>query len=109
MNTLTILLEGEVSIFQQIFGSPMVMLLLIFIIMWLFMVRPQQKKQKELQNFQNTLAPGTQIITQGGILGTVKGIDEVNNTIKVEVANGVTIQVARNAVFPLGVAPEAQK
>lgn len=109
MNTLTILLEGEVSIFQQIFGSPMVMLLLVFIIMWLFMVRPQQKKQKELQNFQNTLAPGTQIITQGGILGTVKGIDEVNNTIKVEVANGVTIQVARNAVFPLGVAPEAQK
>ena len=100
MNTLTILLQAAP---QQGGGySFLIMMGLIFVIMWFFMIRPQQKKQKETQNFQNSLANGSQIITQGGILGTVKGIDEANNTIKVEVASGVCINVARNAVFPIG-------
>lgn len=108
MNTLNILLQAAP---QQGGGmSFIIMMVLIFVIMWFFMIRPQQKKQKEIQNFQNSLAAGSQIITQGGILGTVRSIDEVNNTVKVEVANGVCIQVARNAVFPMGEAPApAQK
>ena len=107
MNTLNILLQAAP---QQGGGySFIIMMVLIFVIMWFFMIRPQQKRQKELQNFQNTLTTGTQIVTQGGILGTVKGIDEAANTIKVEIASGVVIQVVRNAVFPIGHAPEAQK
>ena len=108
MNTLTILLQSA----APSGGSPMsffIMMILIFVIMWFFMIRPQQKKQKELQNFQNSLTTGSQIITQGGIFGTVKGFDEMNNSVKVEIANGVCIQVARNAVFPLGQAPTTQK
>ncbi len=107
MNTLSILLQAAP---QQGGGySFIIMMVLIFAIMWFFMIRPQQKRQKELQNFQNTLTNGTQIVTQGGIIGTVKGIDEANNTIRIEVASGVTITVIRNAVFPMGQGPESQK
>mgnify|MGYP002625901256 CR=1 FL=1 len=51
------------------------MMVAIFAIMYFFMIRPQQKRQKEIQSFQNTLEEGTQVITGGGIYGTVKKID----------------------------------
>lgn len=78
----------------------LVMMVAIFAIMWLFMIRPQQKKQKELQNFQNTVAIGTEVVTQGGIFGTVKKVDELNNSLHIEIARDVTIRVTRNAVYP---------
>ena len=84
---------------QQIFASPMLMLVLIFIIFYFFMIRPQQKRQKEIQNFRNSITKGQQVVTAGGIYGVVKDIDEANNTLKVEIANGVCIKVDRNSVF----------
>lgn len=75
-------------------------MILIFAIMYFLMIRPQQKRQKELQNFQNGLSIGTEVVTQGGIYGTVKKVDEAANILYVEVANGVQIRVARNAVYP---------
>ena len=79
--------------------SFILMMVIIFAIMWLFMIRPQQKKQKEIQNFRNNITKGTQIVTAGGIYGTVKDIDETANTLKVEIANGICIQVDRGSVF----------
>ena len=79
--------------------SFLLMMVIIFAIMWFFMIRPQQKKQKEIQNFRNSITRGQQIVTAGGIYGTVKDIDEANNTLKVEIASGVCIQVDRGSVF----------
>lgn len=79
--------------------SFLLMMVIIFGIMWFFMIRPQQKKQKEIQNFRNNIARGQQIVTAGGIYGTVKDIDETANTLKVEIANGVCITVDRGSVF----------
>lgn len=79
--------------------SFLLMMVIIFGIMWFFMIRPQQKKQKEIQNFRNNIARGQQIVTAGGIYGTVKDIDEAANTLKVEIANGVYITVDRGSVF----------
>lgn len=79
--------------------SFLLMMVIIFGIMWFFMIRPQQKKQKEIQNFRNNIARGQQIVTAGGIYGTVKDIDEAANTLKVEIANGVCIIVDRGSVF----------
>lgn len=79
--------------------SFLLMMVIIFGIMWFFMIRPQQKKQKEIQNFRNNIARGQQIVTAGGIYGTVKDIDEAANTLKVEIANGVCITVDRGSVF----------
>jgi preprotein translocase subunit YajC len=63
------------------------------------MIRPQQKKQKEIQKFQNSLTEGTQVFTSGGIYGTVKKIDLANAVVEVEVAKGVVIRVNKNHVF----------
>ena len=75
------------------------MMVAIFAIMWFFMIRPQQKKQKEIQNWRNSITIGTQIVTAGGIYGVVRGINEAENTLDVEVANGVRIRVDRNSVY----------
>ena len=79
--------------------SFLLMMVIIFAIMWFFMIRPQQKKQKEIQNFRNSITKGQQVVTAGGIYGVVKDIDEANNTLKLEIASGVCIKVDRSSVF----------
>ena len=49
----------------------LIMIIALFVIMWLFMIRPQQQRQKKIREFQNSLAEGTKIITGGGVHGTV--------------------------------------
>jgi len=83
-------------------GGGMTMILMmvaIFAIMWFFMIRPQQKKQKEIQKFQNSLTEGTQVVTGGGIYGTVKSIDLAKNTVDVKIARDVVVTVDKNYVF----------
>ena len=83
-------------------GSGMSMILMmvaIFAIMWFFMIRPQQKKQKEIQKFQNSLVEGTPVVTGGGIYGTVKSIDLAKNTVDVKIARDVVITVDKGYVF----------
>ena len=79
--------------------SFLIMMVAIFAIMWLFMIRPQQKKQKEIRNFQNSLQEGTKVVTGGGIYGTVKRIDLTTNTLELEVARGVVITVDKSSVY----------
>lgn len=83
-------------------GSPLpmiVMMIAIFVIMWLFMIRPQQKKQKKIREFQNSLKEGDAVVTGGGIFGTVKRIDMATAKIDVEIARGVVITVDKGYVF----------
>jgi len=83
-------------------GSGMSMLLMmvaIFAIMYFFMIRPQQKRQKEIQNFQNQLTEGTNVVTGGGIYGTVHKIDVARGTVDVKIARDVIITVDRGSVF----------
>lgn len=79
--------------------SFLIMMVAIFVIMWFFMIRPQQKKQKEIRNFQNSLTEGTSVVTGGGIYGTVKRIDLGTGKIDVEIAKGVVITVDKGYVF----------
>lgn len=81
-------------------GTPMViMMALIFAVMYFFMIRPQNKKQKEIQNFRNSLTIGSEVVTAGGIYGTVRHINEEKNILEIEVASGVKIKVDRNSVY----------
>ena len=81
-------------------GLPMlIMMVAIFSIMWLFMIRPQQKKQKKIREFQNALKEGDKVVTGGGVYGTVKRVNAQENTIDIEVARGVVITVAKGYVF----------
>jgi preprotein translocase subunit YajC len=79
--------------------SMIIMMVAIFAIMWFFMIRPQQKRQKEIQRFQNQLTEGTPVVTGGGIYGTVKSIDLTKNTVEVKIARDVVITVDKNSVF----------
>ena len=79
--------------------SGLLMIVAIFAIMYIFMIRPQQKRQKEIQNFRNSITVGQAVVTAGGIYGVVKQIDENDNTLMIEVANGVRIKVDRNSVY----------
>nr|WP_294726816.1 preprotein translocase subunit YajC [Prevotella sp.] len=81
-------------------GMPMlIMMVAIFVIMWLFMIRPQQKKQKKIRQFQNALKEGDKVVTGGGIYGAVKRVNIEENTVDIEVARGVVITVAKGYVF----------
>lgn len=81
-------------------GMPMlIMMVAIFVIMWLFMIRPQQKKQKKIRQFQNALKEGDKVVTGGGIYGAIKRVNIEENTVDIEVARGVVITVAKGYVF----------
>lgn len=77
----------------------LIMMVAIFAIMWFFMIRPQQKKQKQIREFQNSLREGSTVVTGGGIYGTVKRVDAVKNLVEVEIARGVVISVDKGYVF----------
>ena len=64
--------------------SMWIMLALIFVVMWLFMIRPQRKQQKELENFRNSLKKGDKIVTVGGIYGEIVEVGEKTVLIKVD-------------------------
>ena len=85
-----------------------IMLVALFAIMYFFMIRPQQKRQKEIQKFQNSLTIGTRVVTGGGLYGTIKELNEGEAYVTIEIAKGVTIQVDRNYVFA-DVAQSVQK
>lgn len=79
-----------------------VMLVALFAIVYFFMIRPQNKRQKEIQKFRNALQRGQEIVTIGGIHGTISSIDENDNTVMVEVATGVKIKFEKAAINPKG-------
>ena len=76
--------------------SMWIMLALIFVVMWFFMIRPQRKQQKELQNFRDSLKKGDKVVTIGGIYGTVDEIKE--GSVLIIVDKDVKIRVSKNAL-----------
>jgi preprotein translocase subunit YajC len=71
-------------------------MVLIFVIFYFLLIRPQQKRSKEHKNMVAELAKGDEIVTNGGTLGKIVDTDE--NFVTVEVAEGVDIRVQRMAV-----------
>ena len=76
-----------------------IMMVLLFAVMWFLMIRPQQKKQKQIREFQNALKKGDSVVTGGGIYGTVKDIDIQTGKVKVSIARDVVIEVDKSYVF----------
>ncbi|MBQ9399564.1 MAG: preprotein translocase subunit YajC [Bacteroidales bacterium] len=100
MNTLTILLQaaaGGAAPAQQGGGlSFWIMIIAIFAVMYLFMIRPQRKQQKELEKFRNELKKGDKVVTAGGIYGTVDEIKDKSVLIKVD--GEVKLRVDKNSI-----------
>ncbi len=77
--------------------SFLIMIVAVFAVMWLFMIRPQQKRQKELNNFRNSLSKGMKVITAGGIYGTIKEVKEAY--VLVEIDNNVDIRIDKSMIM----------
>ena len=77
------------------------MMNLIFIgamiaIFWLFLIRPQQKKQKEQKSFSDSLQKGDEVVTASGIIGKINKLED--HIVSLEVANKTYIRVTRNSI-----------
>ena len=93
MNLLAVVLQAQGGADY----SFLIMMVAIFAIMYFFMIRPQNKKQKEIANFRKNLEVGQSVVTAGGIYGKIKEIED--NTVVVEVAAGVKIKVDKNSIY----------
>ena len=87
--------QGEFSF------SSFVPLILIFVIFYFLIVRPQSKKYKDHQQMVNNLKVGNKVVTSGGIIGVVKDVLEKDNLLEVEIAENVRVKIARQHVAEL--------
>jgi preprotein translocase subunit YajC len=96
-NLLSIVLMGTP---QQGQGSPwssLVPLLLIMVVFYFFLIRPQMKRQKELKTFRESLKKGDRIITAGGIYGKINNISD--HFITVDAGNNILLKVDKSSVL----------
>ncbi len=93
MNLMTVILQGAAGGGM----SFIFMMIAIFAIMYFFMIRPQNKKQKEIQNFRKNLEVGQEVVTAGGIYGKIKELDDTK--VILEIAPSVKITIDRSSIF----------
>lgn len=101
MNLLSILLQAQTTDTTGAGGmgsySGILMMVLIFVVFYFFMIRPQSKRQKEIKKQREAMKPGDSVVTSGGVYGKVKDIKET--TVIIEIADNVRIKVDKNSVF----------
>ena len=72
------------------------MIVLLFGVMYFMMIRPQQKRRRQAEQMQSSIGPGDEVVTIGGLYGTVTSVDD--DTVMLEVAPGVHTRYARPAI-----------
>ncbi len=98
MTLLSLLLDAAATQGTQQNGMmSIIMLVLIFVVFYFFMIRPQTKKQKEIQKQRAAMKAGDNVITAGGIYGKIKEVKE--NTLLIEISDNVRIKVDKNSVY----------
>jgi preprotein translocase subunit YajC len=88
------------TVFLQTEGSSltsMLPFLLMFVVIYLFMIRPQMKRQKNEKKFQSTIAKGNKVVTSSGIHGKIVDVVDSDNTVIIETGAG-KIKFERSAV-----------
>ncbi|MDE6454238.1 MAG: preprotein translocase subunit YajC [Muribaculaceae bacterium] len=98
MLTNTILLQaaGGSAGFLQSWG----LIIILFVVFYFFMIRPQQKRQKEIRKFRESLGKGDSVVTAGGIHGKIVEASENATYFLLEVAPGVRIRIDKGSVYP---------
>ncbi len=88
--------------------SSLLPFLLIILVFYFLILRPQQKRQKERQKLLESVKKGDRVITSGGIHGTVEGVED--KTVLVKIADNIKVKVERSAVATIiGLTPEEKK
>lgn len=104
MTTLNILLQAAGG------GSALggfLPLILIFLVMWLFMIRPQNKKQKEIEKARAALKPGDKVISNSGIYGKLREVKE--DSFIVEISENVRVRFEKSSIFAVPAAAPAKE
>jgi preprotein translocase subunit YajC len=76
--------------------SAYIFILVLLALMWFLLIRPQRRRQVEAQRLVDSLAVGKEIVTAGGLYGTVTALD--GDEVRIEIADGVEVRVAKRAV-----------
>jgi preprotein translocase subunit YajC len=84
-----------------------VFILVLLLLMWFLLIRPQRRRQAEQQNLINALEVGREIVTAGGLYGTVTAIE--GDEVRLQVAEGVEVRVAKRAVAGIIPPEEAEE
>lgn len=79
-------------------GSPIIMMVLIFGVMWLFFIRPQSKERKKMEEMRKALKKGDKIITTAGIIGTITSVEDNSNIITVRTGSTTFIDFDKSAI-----------
>ncbi|MCB9366789.1 MAG: preprotein translocase subunit YajC [Calditrichaeota bacterium] len=72
--------------------------ILIIVVMYFLMIRPQQKRQKQHQAMLSALKSGDEVVTTGGVFGTIAGIDDKDGTLWLKISGDVKVRLDRGAV-----------
>ena len=87
-----------------------IMIIAIFAIMYFFMIRPQKNRQKKIEEFRRNLGVGNQVVTAGGLHGTIREVNDANNTVVLEIVQNVKITIEKSSIYAnAGSAAEAQQ
>lgn len=81
---------------QSLLGSPIVMMVLMFAVIYFMLIRPQQKRQKEQQALRDALKRGDKVVTNGGIYGSISAIED--QLVTLEIAKDVRIRILRGQI-----------
>lgn len=81
-------------------------LILIFVVFYFLLIRPQQRKAKEHQQFLNNLKKGERVVTNGGLHGRITGLTDA--VVTLEIADGVKVKVNRGSIITTAAAAENQ-
>jgi preprotein translocase subunit YajC len=73
-----------------------IFILVLLVLMWFMLIRPQRRRQQDAQRMIDTLQVGKEIVTAGGLYGTVTALE--GDEVRLEIADGVEVRIAKRAV-----------
>jgi preprotein translocase subunit YajC len=73
-----------------------IFILVLLVLMWFLLIRPQRRRQMETQRMINSVQVGSEIVTAGGLYGTVTAL--VDDEVRLEIADGIEVRVAKRAI-----------
>lgn len=107
MNLLFILLQDTAAKSTTSQIGAFLPLILIFVVFYFFMIRPQNKKQKEIKKAREALKKGDNIVTSGGVYGKI--CDVKDDLFVIEIADNIRIKVEKGSVFAVNSVEKDQK
>ena len=87
--------------------ASLILIVAMFVLLWFLLIRPQRQRQQQQKHLIESVEPGDEILTVGGIYGIVEELDDEEDLV-VEIAEGIHVRVARRAVATV-VKPEEEE